>query len=268
MGGAASLLVQTEQISVDAFRAVAGDKFYQEIFDLFKNDEGFISQSILLDLTYVNSRVPDFGGRAVAVYKKQNLQPIPVAAAQDLLKDVGLSQTLPTLTDGVVSFLDLFKIVKDKIGEVDAAVWDTFSVFDTYRRGYIDATQIKIAYEKLKIQPITLKNAAALAKSADVDKNNRIDIYEFQNTILPALSVAVRQNSEILAQKAREDLAALEKFRMLDTDKNGVVSADELRAVCLRLGYSLEGAIDTTDDMMRATDANRDDKLTLAEIKA
>lgn len=70
MGGAASF-VQTEQISVDAFRTVAGDKFYQEIFDIFKNDKGFISQSILRDLSTINSRIPEFGGRAVAVYSKK-----------------------------------------------------------------------------------------------------------------------------------------------------------------------------------------------------
>eukprot|EP01036_Dinobryon_divergens_P026013 gene26013-34614_t len=265
MGGAASL-VQVQKINVDAFRTVAGDNFYQEVFDLLKNEKGFISQPILLDLTTINSRVPDFGRLAVSVYKNQSWQPIPVAAAQDLLKEVGLSQTLPTLTDGVVSFLDLFKIVKDKIGEVDAAVWEAFVVFDTNRRGFIDAYQIRSTFEKLK-EPITLKDAVGLAKTADVDKNNRIDIYEFQTTILPALSTAVKKNTEILAQKAREDLAALEKFRMLDTDKNGFISVDELQAVFLRLGYSIEGAIDTSWDMMRAIDTNRDGKATLAEIQ-
>jgi Ca2+-binding EF-hand superfamily protein len=173
---------------------------------------------------------------------------------------------LPTIKDGVVSFLDLFKIVKDKIGEVDAAVWEAFIVFDTSRRGFIDASQIRSAFEKLK-EPITLKDAIGLAKSADLDKDNRIDIYEFQKTILPALSAAVRKNTEILAQKARDDLAALEKFRMFDTDKNGVVSVDELQAVFLRLGYSLDGAIDTSWDMMRAIDTNLDGKATLTEIK-
>ena len=72
MGGAASL-VQVQQINVDAFRTVAGDNFYQEVFDLLKNEKGFISQPILLDLTTINSRVPDFGRLAVSVYSKKKL---------------------------------------------------------------------------------------------------------------------------------------------------------------------------------------------------
>jgi hypothetical protein len=71
MGGAASL-VQAQQINVDAFRTVAGEKFYQEIFDLLKNEKGFISQSILLDLTTINSRVPDFDSLAVSIYSKKS----------------------------------------------------------------------------------------------------------------------------------------------------------------------------------------------------
>lgn len=190
-----------------------------------------------------------------------------MAEAQLLFRDVGLSQSLPpTLTDGVVSFLDLFKIVKNKIGEVDAAVWDAFALFDTYRTGFIDAMQIRSAFEKLK-EPISLAKAVGLARTADLDKDSRIDIYEFQKGILPALSAAVKKNSEILAQKAREDIAALEKFRMLDTDQNGLVSVDELQAVFLRLGYTIDGAIDSSWDIMRAVDANRDGKASLAEIK-
>ena len=69
MGGAAS--IQSDQITVDMFRTAVGDKFYPEVFDFFKNGEGFISQTILQDLIYVNSRVPDLCGRAVAVYSKQ-----------------------------------------------------------------------------------------------------------------------------------------------------------------------------------------------------
>ena len=109
------------------------------------------------------------------------MEPIPVVETQELLKNSWLSPSLPTLTDdGKVSFPDLLEIVKAKIDEVDGKVWDAFAVFDTYKRGWIETTQINSAFDKLKA-PITFRQAVALAGAADFDKNGKIDIYEFQN---------------------------------------------------------------------------------------
>lgn len=66
-GGAASLI--PEQIDIDSFRTLSGDKFIQEVFDSFKDEKGFISQSLLLDLNSVNSRLPRFK-EAIAIYRK------------------------------------------------------------------------------------------------------------------------------------------------------------------------------------------------------
>ena len=66
-GGAASLI--PEQIDIDSFRILSGDKFIQEVFDSLKDDKGFISQSLLLDLNSVNSRLPLFK-EAVTIFSK------------------------------------------------------------------------------------------------------------------------------------------------------------------------------------------------------
>ena len=199
------------------------------------------------------------------IYKSKlgnnKLEPITVVETQELLKNVWLSPSLPTVADGgKVSFPDLLNIVKAKIDEVGANVWDTFAVFDTYKRGWIDTTQINSAFEKLKA-PITFRQAVALS-GADADKNGKVDIYEFQNRIFPDLSVAVKKSSEILAKKKSDELAALERFKMLDTDKNGVVTAEELEAVFLMLGHTTEEAT----DLMKKADVNMDGKATAAEL--
>ena len=67
MGGAASLI--PEQIDIDSFRTLSGDNFNQDVFDILKNENGFISQSVLLDLNSVNSRLPRFK-EAIAIFRK------------------------------------------------------------------------------------------------------------------------------------------------------------------------------------------------------
>ena len=67
MGGAASLI--PEQIDIDLFRTLSGDNFNQDVFDSFKNENGFISQSLLLDLNSINSRLPRFK-EAITFYRK------------------------------------------------------------------------------------------------------------------------------------------------------------------------------------------------------
>lgn len=58
MGGAASII--PEQIDIDSFRSLSGDSFNREIFECLKNENGFISRAMLLELSGVNSHLPRF----------------------------------------------------------------------------------------------------------------------------------------------------------------------------------------------------------------
>lgn len=67
MGGAASLI--PEQIDIDSFRTLSGENFNQDVFDILKNENGFISHLLLLDLNSINSRLPRFK-EAITIYRK------------------------------------------------------------------------------------------------------------------------------------------------------------------------------------------------------
>jgi hypothetical protein len=58
-----------DKIDIDSFRTLSGDKFTQEVFDSLKDENGFISQSVLLDLNTAYSRLPRFKG-AIPIYRK------------------------------------------------------------------------------------------------------------------------------------------------------------------------------------------------------
>ena len=72
MGGAASL---PEKIDLKSFHALAGDNFNQELFDGLKDEDGYISLSLLLDLNSINSQLPRFK-EAITIYRKLSFNKI------------------------------------------------------------------------------------------------------------------------------------------------------------------------------------------------
>ena len=90
MGGAASLIPGAssipDKIDIDSFRTLSGmgllqkvlsevqahnnsDKFTQEVFDSLKDENGFIFQSVLVDVNTVYLRLPRFKG-VIPIYRK------------------------------------------------------------------------------------------------------------------------------------------------------------------------------------------------------
>ena len=74
MGGAASLI--PEQIDSESFRTLSGDNFNQEVFDGLKDENGYISQALLLDLNSIKSRLPRFT-EGIKFYRKLLLSIFP-----------------------------------------------------------------------------------------------------------------------------------------------------------------------------------------------
>ena len=59
MGGATSVVIP-EQIDIESFRSLSGDSFNSELFECLKDENGFITRAILLELNGVNSHLPRF----------------------------------------------------------------------------------------------------------------------------------------------------------------------------------------------------------------
>jgi hypothetical protein len=58
MGGGVSSL--EDKIEIELFKRLSGEHFHQEIFDAYKDSEGFISKNKVLDLQEVMQHIPRF----------------------------------------------------------------------------------------------------------------------------------------------------------------------------------------------------------------
>ena len=56
MGGAVTL-PDTTKISLEIFQSICGDEFHEEIFDLYKDRNGFLNKSKLLELIQFKENV-------------------------------------------------------------------------------------------------------------------------------------------------------------------------------------------------------------------
>lgn len=286
MGGAASLI--PEQIDIESFRILSGDNFNQEVFDGLKDENGCISQALLLDLNSLQSRLPRFT-EAIKFYRKlllmflfittmsicfycrcieqQNMQPITEAELPNLLKEVGLLPTVEGLstqpTAGKVSFADFFKIVKERLSKIDTAVSDAFEMFDINRSGYISRQEMKKVMAQLG-EAITNKTVDLMVRDADIDEDGKINIEEFQQKEYPSLSIMVRNVAQEMMKKMREENAALESFKVFDLDGDGFVTAQEIKTVLSKLGNVVTDEVAT--EMVKASDVDGDGRISVKEF--
>jgi hypothetical protein len=59
MGGGVSSS-SVDKIDIELFKSLSGSNFHEEIFDAYKDADGFVSKSVVLDLQEVMEHIPRF----------------------------------------------------------------------------------------------------------------------------------------------------------------------------------------------------------------
>lgn len=150
------------------------------------------------------------------VIEKQNMQPLAEAELPNLLKEVGLLPTVEGLStqakDGKLSFGDFVNIVKERLSNIDTAVFDAFEMFDINRDGRISKEEMKKVFAKLQ-EPLLDEAVETMMKDRDVDGDGKISLKESINGL---------DDSNITQ-------ADKEAFEMFDINRDGYITKEEMK---------------------------------------
>lgn len=120
---------------------------------------------------------------------------------------------------------------------------EAFSLYDTHDKGYITTKELGALIRSLGQNP-TESDLAEMINEVDSDKNGLLEFEEFIRIM------AKRMTWESMAFEISE------AFRVFDRDRNGFISADELRHQVTTVGDKLTQ--DEVTDLLRVADQNGD----------
>ncbi|PAA90858.1 hypothetical protein BOX15_Mlig004939g1 [Macrostomum lignano] len=144
----------------------------------------------------------------------------------------------------------------DSMSSLDAALLaqyrEAFDSFDSNRDGRISIRELSAVMENLGESP-SKKELKEMIKSVDGDGSGKIDFDEF-----------IRMMEARTAQRMSDaEMAAI--FRVMDKNKDGIITLDELRIAMDNLGEDITES--ELRKMLRLADSNRDGCIDFAEFK-
>lgn len=130
---------------------------------------------------------------------------------------------------------------------------DTFTHFDKNGDGSISVEELgelmrQVGYAQSEAELQTV------IKEVDADNSGKVEFPEFLMMISRKMNASTETHTEEL----------LNAFKAFDADRNGFISAEELKQVMKDLGQDLTGA--ELDAMMKAADTNGDGKINYQEF--
>jgi len=129
---------------------------------------------------------------------------------------------------------------------------ETFALFDKNGDGTISSAEIGIVLKRTTGRKPTPSEIARLTKNVDKDRNGKIDFKEFVG---------------LLENNSRERKAELQKtFHEFDTNKNGFITKDELKAAFTKAGEKITDA--EVADIIARVDKDKDNKISFDEFVA
>uniref|UniRef100_A0A1I8GT51 Calmodulin n=1 Tax=Macrostomum lignano TaxID=282301 RepID=A0A1I8GT51_9PLAT len=140
----------------------------------------------------------------------------------------------------------------DSMSSLDAALLaqyrEAFDSFDSNRDGRISIRELSAVMENLGESP-SKKELKEMIKSVDGDGSGKIDFDEF-----------IRMMEARTAQRMNGG-----NFRVMDKNKDGIITLDELRIAMDNLGEDITES--ELRKMLRLADSNRDGCIDFAEFK-
>ncbi|KAK4260076.1 hypothetical protein QN277_003243 [Acacia crassicarpa] len=130
-------------------------------------------------------------------------------------------------------------------------IQEAFELFDTDGSGTIDAKELNVAMRALGFE-MTDEQIHQMIKDVDKDGSGSIDYKEFEHMM----------TAKIGERDTREEL--LKAFQIIDQDKNGKISAEDIKRIAAELG---EGFNDRDiQEMIDEADRDRDGEVNADEF--
>mmetsp|Transcript_96254 Transcript_96254/g.144130 ORF Transcript_96254/g.144130 Transcript_96254/m.144130 type:complete len:167 (-) Transcript_96254:12-512(-) len=126
---------------------------------------------------------------------------------------------------------------------------DAFDMFDADKSGEISYEEVGQMFEKLKTE-LSPDELRLMIQSVDLDKNGEISFEEF----IVMMVKAQDPSSEVL-----------EAFAQFDTDNNGFIDAEELKAAMARSGTEITA--EEAKQMIANGDLDNDGRISFFEFK-
>jgi len=133
-----------------------------------------------------------------------------------------------------------------------AELREVFALFDKDGDGAITATELGTVMGQLGPAP-TESELQDMVNEVDLDGNGMIDFSEFLGLVTKMI------------REGQSDDEMKEAFDIFDKDRNGLISAFELRNVMSNLGEQLTD--EEVEEMMREADTDMDGYLNFEEFK-
>ncbi|CAI0430030.1 unnamed protein product, partial [Linum tenue] len=128
---------------------------------------------------------------------------------------------------------------------------EAFDLFDTDGSGTIDAKELNVAMRALGFE-MTEEQINQMIADVDKDGSGSIDFDEFVHMM----------TAKIGERDTKEEL--MRAFRILDNDKNGKISVDDIKRIAKELGESLTDR--EIQEMVDVADQDRDGEVNIEEF--
>ncbi|KAM0950910.1 putative EF-hand domain-containing protein [Dioscorea sansibarensis] len=130
-------------------------------------------------------------------------------------------------------------------------IYEAFQLFDTDGSGTIDAKELHVAMRALGFE-MTEEQIKEMIADVDRDGSGAIDFNEFLHMMTAKMG----------ERDTKEEL--MKAFRIIDQDKNGKISPDDIIRIAKELGESFTQQ--EIKEMIDAADRNRDGEVDMEEF--
>lgn len=189
MGAGATIEKLPEMVTLEAGQALCGDKNIALIFDLLKEGETeTIPRKKFLEYLNVNSKVSEVVESFLEI-AGSDATGCSTISRSDMLnvckkRAYDISAEEESNTEGLITFKEYLPVMlhKARLKDLSKEVKESFQVFDVNGDGFITVEEMREAMHLLG-DDVSMEEAEAMIRDADVNSDGKIDIHEYGRKI-------------------------------------------------------------------------------------